>query len=208
MGDRYFTFELADYFSDNFDYEGMRATGSKAGHYALIGPNWQGELPEGVKALNPAMIDYILIVGRTLYGKDKADQEKAYELMKQYQLTPLSQWKNGEKYHATKREWVKAPNPAVDALDPTSNPLGHWQAMLDSLARFPTPKKHQVMINFMKVIGLKPGNDVEKDLDEATKKGLARAAIDGFHKLKFASTKFGDRNNGWTRTPAEFGTAG
>jgi len=204
MGERYFTFELADYFSDNFDYVGMRATGSLAGHYALIGPNWKGKLPEGVKPLNRAVTDTIFVVGRTLYGKDDADKKYAYELMKQYKLTPLSEWGKPKQ----DKPWLKAPKVAVEALNPTSKPLGHWQSIFDALARFPTPEKHKAMINMMANIGLKAGMNVEQDLDEATKKGLARAAIDGFKKLKFLSTKFGDRNNGWTVTAAEFGEAG
>ena len=32
--------------------KGTRATGSKAGTYALVGPNWKGTLPKGVKAID------------------------------------------------------------------------------------------------------------------------------------------------------------
>ena len=48
MGERYFTFELIGIDSDNFDYVGQRTTGSKAGSFAIVGPNWDGELPEDV----------------------------------------------------------------------------------------------------------------------------------------------------------------
>jgi len=209
MGDRYFTFQLADYFSDNFDYAGMRATGSNAGHFAIVGPEWQGELPEGVTALKSSRTDIVYLAGRTLVAHDKVDQEKAIALMKQFRLTPLSQWQNREQYHASKKEWLKAPKPAAEALNPGSNPLAHWQSILDSLARFPTPKEHKVMINFMKNIGLKPGINVEKDLDEATKKGLARAAIDGFQKLRYSSTRLGDRVGGsWISTATVYGESG
>ena len=47
MGERYFTFELMGFTSDNFDYVGQRTTGPKAGHFAICGPGWQGELPAG-----------------------------------------------------------------------------------------------------------------------------------------------------------------
>ena len=50
MGDRYFSFQLGGMSSDNVDYVGQRTTGSAAGDFALIGPGWEGELPEGVKA--------------------------------------------------------------------------------------------------------------------------------------------------------------
>jgi hypothetical protein len=37
---RYYTHEIVDFMGDNFAYVGTRATGTKAGHYAIIGPNW------------------------------------------------------------------------------------------------------------------------------------------------------------------------
>ena len=39
--ERYWTFQLVGYTSDNFAYVGQRV-GSRAGHYALIGPDWRG----------------------------------------------------------------------------------------------------------------------------------------------------------------------
>ena len=45
MGERYFTFELADMTSDNFDYIGKRATGNKAGKFLISHKEWIGEVP-------------------------------------------------------------------------------------------------------------------------------------------------------------------
>ena len=70
MGDRYFTFELMGFSSDNYDYVGQRTTGSKAGHFAICGPGWQGNLPPGVRAILPAPTPWILLLGRTLVDGD------------------------------------------------------------------------------------------------------------------------------------------
>ena len=40
MGQRYFAFELADMYSDNFGYVGKRTTGTKAGAFLIAGPDW------------------------------------------------------------------------------------------------------------------------------------------------------------------------
>jgi hypothetical protein len=66
MGDRYFCFELMGFSSDNFDYVGQRATGSKAGHFAILGPGWKGKLPAGVTRVRRAPTPWILVLGRTL----------------------------------------------------------------------------------------------------------------------------------------------
>jgi len=39
LGDRYFTFEIADYFSDNFAYVGTRTTGGMAGNLQFCLPS-------------------------------------------------------------------------------------------------------------------------------------------------------------------------
>ena len=51
VGDRYYTFQLIDMATNNFAYIGTRATGNKAGKFALAGPDWKGTLPEGVKLI-------------------------------------------------------------------------------------------------------------------------------------------------------------
>jgi hypothetical protein len=54
MADRYFTFELTGFSSDNFAHVGQRTTGTKAGHFAICGPGWRGDLPPEVQAAPPA----------------------------------------------------------------------------------------------------------------------------------------------------------
>ena len=49
MGQRYFTFELADMYSNNFGYVGKLSTGSKAGAFLIAGPGWKGEKPNDVQ---------------------------------------------------------------------------------------------------------------------------------------------------------------
>jgi hypothetical protein len=72
-GERYFTFELAGIDSNNFGYVGQRATGPKAGSFAVMGPEWEGVLPGDVDAtLAPAPTPWILILGRTAVD-DEAD---------------------------------------------------------------------------------------------------------------------------------------
>jgi hypothetical protein len=56
LGERYFTFEIADMSSDNFAYVGTRTTGPKANSFAIVGPGWKGELPNGVEPLPPPQL--------------------------------------------------------------------------------------------------------------------------------------------------------
>ena len=91
MGERYFTFELMSFTSDNFDYVGQRTTGTEAGDFAITGPAWEGQLPQGVRTVAPSPTPWVLVLGRTLVDGPK-DLPQARALQQQFRLTPLSSW--------------------------------------------------------------------------------------------------------------------
>src|SRR5580704_5528780 len=45
---RYFSVQLIDYYTQNFDYIGTRTTGNGGGTFLLAGPDWKGETPKGI----------------------------------------------------------------------------------------------------------------------------------------------------------------
>jgi hypothetical protein len=46
---RYFSIQLIDDYTFNFDYIGSRTTGNDGGNFLVAGPNWKGEKPKGIK---------------------------------------------------------------------------------------------------------------------------------------------------------------
>ncbi len=201
VGDRYYTMEIASFDSDNFAYVGMRTTGTKAGNYAIVGPSWKRELPGGVQQLTPSRTPSAFILGRTLLrGPDDLPAIRA--LMAQYQLTPLSLWG---------KPGVTVPE-SYDVLRPfdrKSDPLADWKTMNATMAENPPPSRHELLLKQFAQIGVGSGLDVEK-LDEATKRGLARAAVDGRNLLD-AAIRQGARQknvNGWNYPPPDMGRAG
>ncbi|WP_167108279.1 DUF1254 domain-containing protein [Mycobacterium sp. DL592] len=87
MGNRYFSFQLTDPYTNVVNYIGSRTTGAGPGTYAIVwsdGP--QGTIPVGAQVVE-VPYSSILMLGRTLAG-DAADQQKAIELIGQYSLTP------------------------------------------------------------------------------------------------------------------------
>src|ERR1700732_2646933 len=46
--DRYFSVQLIDYYTQNFDYIGTRTSGNEGGTFLLAGPGWKGETPKGI----------------------------------------------------------------------------------------------------------------------------------------------------------------
>jgi hypothetical protein len=201
MGDRYFSFQLAGMSSDNFGYVGQRTTGSRPGHFALIGPDWEGELPEGVKATERAPTPWILCLGRTLVDGAE-DVPEVAALQQQYSLTPLSLWGQSD---------AKAPE-SRDVLKPiemAEDPLGPWKTLNATLAENPPPPEHAVLLQHFATIGIGPGLDVEAQPD-TVKKSLVRAAGVGMQLLsqQFLSGEWATVVNGWRYPPPNEGRAG
>jgi hypothetical protein len=200
MGDRYFTFQLAAMTSDNFDDVGRRTTGSNAGHFALVGPGWTGELPDGVRRIEPSPTPWILVAGRTLVDGDD-DVPTVRALQQQYKLTPLSLW--GTDREVPERREVFKP------IALTQDPLGPWKTLNTMLAENPPPPEHAIMLKQFATIGIGPGLDVDAQPD-TVKENLGRALGAGMQLLKqhFLSGAWATVVNGWRYPPANEGRFG
>ncbi|MGZ4631231.1 MAG: DUF1254 domain-containing protein [Actinomycetes bacterium] len=198
MGDRYFTFELMSFTSDNVDYIGQRTTGAKAGDFAIAGPEWKGELPAGVHSVAASPTPWLLVLGRTLVDGPE-DLPNARALQAQYGLTPLSTWGQGEPRPSTRRD-VYVP---VEAAE---DPLGPWKTLNAMLVENPPPPHHAVVLNQFARIGIGPGLDVEAQPDDV-KQGLTRAALTGMAVLRqqFLSGDWATLVNGWRYPPPQEG---
>src|SRR4029079_7437060 len=63
--DRYFSIQLIDAYTFNFDYIGSRATGNDGGSFLVAGPGWKGETPKGVRKVIRSETDFVLGAYRT-----------------------------------------------------------------------------------------------------------------------------------------------
>jgi hypothetical protein len=200
MGERYFTFQLAGFTSDNFGYVGQRTTGAEAGDFAIVGPGWHGDLPAGVQRVETAPTPWILVLGRTAVD-GAADLPAARALQQQYRLTPLNLWGVADAIVPERRD-VYAPAPASD-------PLAPWKTLNAMLAENPPPPHHGLVLDQLRDIGIGPGLDVEAQ-PAVIKEALARAAAAGtaLVRLQFISGDWASQVNGWRYPPPEVGRFG
>jgi hypothetical protein len=201
MGDRYFVFELASLDSDNFAYVGKRTTGGAAGSYAIVGPGWDGALPNGVAALPPSRTPTAVIFGRTLVD-GPADVPTVRALQEQYTLVPLGRSGTPDAAAPDRRD-VWAPT------DPRTDPLGDWKTMNRAMTEEPPEARHAPLLKYFATVGIGPNQDVAA-VDEATRRGLARAAQEGRALLAGLMDAGGasKRVNGWKYPPPTMGRAG
>jgi len=95
MAGRYYSVQFTDPSKNtNFAYVGKRTTGTQAGNYLITGRGWKGQVPNGMTQISSPN-NSVLVFGRVLVESD-SDVTTAYDLSKQIQLTPLSQWKPGQ----------------------------------------------------------------------------------------------------------------
>jgi len=87
--ERYFSIQLIDAYTFNFDYIGSRATGNAGGSYLIAGPGWKGETPAGVRKLIRAETDLVLAAYRTQLFSP-ADIDNVKQVQAGYKVQPLS----------------------------------------------------------------------------------------------------------------------
>ena len=91
MNDRYYSVQFTDPSKNTvFAYVGKRTTGTQAGDYLITGRGWKGQVTGGLKQI-ASPNNSVIVAGRVLVFSD-SDLSTAYDLSKQIQLTPLSQW--------------------------------------------------------------------------------------------------------------------
>jgi hypothetical protein len=86
---RYYAVQLIDGNTYNYGYIGARATGSEAGDYMIVGPEWQGETPPRVKKVFRSGTQFSLGAIRTqLFSAD--DMPNVVAVQAGYKVQPLS----------------------------------------------------------------------------------------------------------------------
>jgi hypothetical protein len=88
---RYYLVQVMDAWTETLAVPGKRTTGTQAGHFALVGPGWKGDLPPGIPIIQ-ASTHTLWLIGR-IQTNTAADYENVRALQKGFTLTPLSRWK-------------------------------------------------------------------------------------------------------------------
>jgi hypothetical protein len=86
---RYFSIQLIDLYTHNFDYIGSRTTGNEGGSFLVAGPGWKGDTPKGVQKVIRSETELVLAGYRTqLFNPGDLDNVK--KIQAGYKAQPLS----------------------------------------------------------------------------------------------------------------------
>ena len=86
---RYYSVMLCDGNTFNYGYIGSRATGSEAGDYMVVGPDWQGATPAGIKKVFRSTTQFSAVAYRTQLF-NAADMPNVEKVQAGYKVQPLS----------------------------------------------------------------------------------------------------------------------
>src|SRR4030088_1079096 len=86
---RYYSVMLCDGNTFNYGYIGSRATGSEPGDYLVVGPNWQGGTPPGIKKVFQSTTQFTVAAYRTQLF-NPADMPNVEKIQAGYKAQPLS----------------------------------------------------------------------------------------------------------------------
>jgi hypothetical protein len=196
---RFYTFQFADAWTNNFHYASTRTMGSQEQNYALVAPGWTGKLPANVIRIDsPTPTGFI--PGRIFVASEK-DVAAVNALQKQVTMTPLSSY--GKKYTPPKVKVVPAKQ--------YSGYLAFFEQLGDTLAMNGAPAADAGILGMFKNIGLTIDHGFDPSaLSDGEKKSLAQAIVDGEAMLAAKAASMGRNVNGWQLSPVldeYFGTS-
>ncbi|MFJ9081791.1 DUF1254 domain-containing protein [Streptomyces sp. NPDC102384] len=89
FGDRYWVCALYDARSEEFSRLGLQY-GTEPGNYLVVGPNWDGEVPDGITAVLRAPTELVAMGPRVFLDDTPEDLEAVQPLLNQLVIHPLS----------------------------------------------------------------------------------------------------------------------
>ena len=86
---RYYSVMLCDGNTFNYGYIGSRATGNEAGDYMVVGPDWKGATPPGIKKVFRSSTQFSAVAYRTQLFNAQ-DMPNVVKIQAGYKVQPLS----------------------------------------------------------------------------------------------------------------------
>jgi len=167
--------------------------GPQPGDYLITGPDFQGTVP--LEMIQVPMRTEGGVVAVRIFAKDEADVAAAVDAQKGFQVLPLSAYlREGLQYKPGPTEVPAAFNSEAPEGVRYFDQLGH--AMQHYLPL--SGDQDAALIAQLRLIGLSVDKGFDwRSLDQASLRGLARAAAAGPQLLDQRWKSFGEITNGW-----------
>ncbi len=184
---RYYSIQLIDLYTFNFNYIGSRATGNDAGSFLIAGPGWRGEKPEGIKEVIRAETELALAAYRTQLF-EPGDIDSVKKVQAGYKVQPLSSFLGKP---------AAAAAPAIDFVEPLNPDMQKTSPEFFNILNFvlgfcPTDPSEQKLMERFATIGVGAGKTFDADeLSPEIKMAITQGIADAWTEFAaFKKTKF------------------
>jgi hypothetical protein len=194
---RYYSVMLCDGNTYNYGYIGTRATGSEAGDYMVVAPDWKGATPPGIRKVFRSSTQFSVAVYRTqLFSPDDLDNVK--KVQAGYKVQTLSAYLK----QPTTTAAATIDFPKIDKELAKTNFFDY----LDFALQFAPAEENEKEIRAqLASIGVGPGKTFNfKDLPLEQKLEVGLGMKEGEKKVDEAVANAGKAINGW-RVSSLFG---
>jgi hypothetical protein len=199
IGDRYNVFQLIDAYTNDYAYIGQRATKGIGGTYLIAGPDWNGQVPEGMTPIwTPTNLAWLI---NRIVVKGPADVPNVNAIQEKIIVKPLSEFQGNTTTSSTpsvthanaSKEVPIGPQPSLIA--PTGieifDEIGN--AMIGNPLNPPDP----VLVTKLASIGIGPGKVPSTEANDTIKTALQTGITEGQKMIDARVTNMGTVVNGW-----------
>jgi hypothetical protein len=194
---RYYSVQFVDSNTFNYGYIGSRATGNDAGNCLVVGPDWQGQVPAGIKKVFRSSTQFALALIRTqLFNPE--DMPNVVKVQSGYKVRPLS---------AYLKQPAPPAAPAINfpKIDKELVKTNFFEYLDFALQFAPAGMEEQAIRARLARIGVGAGKTFDfKDLSLEHKLEVGLGMKEGEKKVEEKAANLGKAINGW-RVGSSFG---
>ena len=206
---RYYMIEIVDMWNNAFAYAAGKKAGYKGGKYAIVGPGWQGTLPDDVKRID-SPTSWVELQPR-VHVKDQADLPGAQAVLAAITVQGLSEYE-GKPGPAPKPYQYLTPklDPNVASSRLTFvDPLQFWTIFVDAMNENPPPQTMiEAVLPSFKYLGIELGRKWNPDnVDPLFLNEMKKVVPEIGPMMAEMVYVIGPHANGWMATPYNLAAA-
>lgn len=110
FGDRFWVYQIVDLRTDSFAFLG-KMYGTPPGHYLLVGPDWSGDVPEGIAGVFRSPTQTGVFIPRVFQDDAPEDKRAVQDALSGIDAYPLAEFDGTPK----RRDWNALPQFAAEA---------------------------------------------------------------------------------------------
>ncbi len=210
-GERYYLMPMLDMWTDEFASLGKRTTGTGAQRYAIVGPHWNGTLPNGVDAV-PAPTSLGWIIARTQTDGPWDYAGRAFQSA--LRAVPLSAFGRAHARASASGDALVSPLTPNSASTPASqvarmDGATFFARFAELSAASPPHANDHPQVQRLKRLGIVPGAPfVHERLSHTVRIALDRAIPLAQRKIRNHASRAARIVNGWVMMSSPIGTYG